>query len=140
MTTTRAKEEDVALIELDERSGIPLWVQLRNRLMYLIDSGHYSPGEQLPTVRALAAELNVNYHTVNKVYISLEREGYINSKRGRGAFVENRQKQDGDNASFENVIIPDCIRQCLELGMSLSDIENSFMRVIHEMREKDTIN
>ena len=35
------KGEDVALIEVDERSGIPIWVQLRNRLMYLIDSGHY---------------------------------------------------------------------------------------------------
>ena len=64
------KGASVALIELDEHSGIPLWVQLRNRLMYLIDSGHYQAGDRLPTVRALAADLNVNYHTVNKVYTS----------------------------------------------------------------------
>ena len=33
--------ESVALIEVDDASGIPIWVQVRNRLMYLIDSGHY---------------------------------------------------------------------------------------------------
>ena len=69
----------MALFELDEHSGIPIWIQLRNRLMYLIDSGYYATGDRLPTVRALAADLNVNYHTVNKVYTSLEHDGYISS-------------------------------------------------------------
>ena len=39
---------------IDERSGVPIWVQLRNRLVYLIQTGRYQPGDQLPTVHEMA--------------------------------------------------------------------------------------
>ena len=123
----------VALIELDEHSGIPIWVQLRNRLMYLIDSGHYLNGDRLPTVRALAADLNVNYHTVNKVYISLERDGYISSKRGKGAFVD-KVPCTGEDTLSGDAVIAECIRQCLELGMTENDVEKHFARALEAAR------
>ena len=75
------------LFELDAASSIPVWLQLKNRFIYLITSGFYLPGDQLPTVRGLAAEVEVNYNTVSKVYQSLEEDGYIQSKRRQGAFV-----------------------------------------------------
>ena len=53
---------------IDKKSDIPIWVQLKQRLVYLIMSGSYKPGDQLPTVRELAVQLDINYHTVNKVY------------------------------------------------------------------------
>ena len=46
----------MALFEIDESSGLPVWVQLRNRFVYLIKTGYYQPGDQLPSVRTLAAE------------------------------------------------------------------------------------
>ena len=49
--------------EIDESSGLPVWVQLRNRFVYLIKTGHYQPGDQLPSVRTLAAEAAINYNT-----------------------------------------------------------------------------
>ena len=124
----------MALIELDEHSGIPIWVQLRNRLMYLIDSGHYQAGDRLPTVRALAADLNVNYHTVNKVYTSLERDGYISSKRGRGAFVEKQGGESAGDASSGDAVLGEGIRQCLELGMTLDDVERRFKLALEGFR------
>ena len=39
-----------------------MWVQLRNRFVYLIKTGYYEPGEQLPSVRSLAADLSINYN------------------------------------------------------------------------------
>lgn len=42
----------MALFEIDESSGLPVWVQLRNRFVYLIKTGHYQPGDQLPSVRS----------------------------------------------------------------------------------------
>lgn len=120
----------MALIELDEHSGIPLWVQLRNRLMYLIDSGHYQVGDRLPTVRSLAADLNVNYHTVNKVYTSLEREGYISSKRGRGAFVEKKIDGGSQASASGDAVLAEAVRQCLELGMTLEDVQRHFAGVV----------
>ena len=101
--------------ELDEDSGIPIWIQLRNRLAYLVDSGYYKSGDRLPTVRALAAELNVNYHTVNKVYTSLEHDGYISSKRGRGAFVSKQPGQSEEEMPGD-IVLAEAVRQCMELG------------------------
>ena len=62
----------MALFEIDESSGLPVWVQLRNRFVYLIKTGYYRPGDQLPSVRTLAAEAAINYNTVSKVYVNLE--------------------------------------------------------------------
>ena len=43
-------------ITIDSDSGIPLWLQLRNRLIYLIASGRFQAGDKLPTVRELAVD------------------------------------------------------------------------------------
>ena len=75
--------------EPDKTSDVPLWVQLRQRLVYLISTGYFKPGDQLPTVRALAADISINYNTVNKAYLSLASDNYIESTRGRGAFVRD---------------------------------------------------
>lgn len=74
-------------IKVDQDSDVPIWVQIRTRILHQIAMGSFKPGEQLPTVRELAADLNVNYNTVSKVYKDMERDGYIVSKRGRGSFV-----------------------------------------------------
>jgi len=74
-------------IKVDENSDVPIWVQIRIRILHLIVSGTFRPGDQLPTVRELAARINVNYNTVSKVYKDLERDGFIVSKRGCGSFV-----------------------------------------------------
>ena len=65
--------------EIDQNSGIPTWIQVKNRLSYLIGSGAYQEGDQLPTVRALAIDLDISYNTVNRAYQDLEREGYIST-------------------------------------------------------------
>ena len=71
--------------EVDPTSDLPLWVQLRNRIAYLINDGTLAPGDKLPTVRGLASEISINYNTVNKAYLSLVSDGYLESTRGRGA-------------------------------------------------------
>lgn len=125
------------LLELDEDSGIPLWIQLKNRLAYLITVGHYKPGEQLPTVRGLAAEIGINYNTVNKVYQSLEREGYIATRRGLGTFVCD-PKDLGDAApnSVVAAMADEFVRRCLDLGMSFEDIPDEVTKSLERLRER----
>lgn len=87
-------------IQLDENGSVPLWLQLRNRLVFLISSGRLPKGEKLPTVRELAVDLQIHYNTVSKVYQDLEKDGYISSKRGKGTFVDNlylRNERAADN-------------------------------------------
>ena len=73
---------DIAKITIDNDSGVPIWLQLRNRLIYLIDTGSFGVGDKLPTMRELAVNLGVNYNTISKVYRDIERDGYITSVRG----------------------------------------------------------
>ena len=66
---------------IDHNSGLPVWIQIKNRIAYLIGSGAFVPGDRLPTVRALAVDLDISYNTVNRAYMDLEREGYIGGVR-----------------------------------------------------------
>ena len=110
-------------ITIDETSGIPIWLQLRNRLIYLITSGYFKVGEKLPTMREMAVELGINYNTVSKVYQDIERDGYISSKRGKGTFVSDVYLQNEDSADNEAESLTDAfIRQCRELGVPRQDI------------------
>lgn len=109
--------------EVDPKSDLPLWVQLRNRLAHLITNGFYKPGDQLPTVRALAADISINYNTVNKAYLDLKSQGYIESSRGRGAFVREVDVEvDKEYSQQVGMIMDECVASCRELGMSLDDI------------------
>ena len=74
-------------IQIDEKADVAIWIQIRNRIVYLIRSGRYQPGDRLPSVRDLAVKLNINFNTVAKTYPDLERDGIIETKRGRGTFV-----------------------------------------------------
>ena len=110
--------------EVDPTSDLPLWVQLRNRIAYLIGSGSYAPGDRLPTVRALAVDLDISYNTVNRAYMDLEREGYISTRKGRGTFVAERHDLGAHTASDSPIelVIDDMIRVCSNAGLADDDI------------------
>ena len=124
--------------EVDERSDVPLWAQLRNRLAYLITSGYYQPGEQLPTVRALASEISINYNTVNKAYLALKSDGYIESTRGRGAFVRDLAVEVDEEFSHEvDTILSDCVAACRDLGLSLDDVSRAMDAKIQQVKRDE---
>lgn len=128
---------DASLFELDENSSIPLWLQLKNRFIYLITSGYYKPDDKLPTVRGLAADIEVNYNTISKVYKSLEADGYIESKRRQGAFVCDVSDKPGVSISATaEIVTTEYVRRCRELGMTLEDIEAQFAVGIARERKK----
>ena len=104
-------------------NGVPVWIQIRRRLIYYIVSGQFLEGEQLPTVRELASELGINYNTVNKVYQDLERDGYIVTKRGKGTFVAELDKHK--LCLFDNkieLLADELVREAYEFGMTGKEI------------------
>ena len=110
-------------ITIEEDSGIPIWLQLRNRLIYLITSGYYAVGDKLPTVREMAVDLGINYNTVSKVYQDIERDGYIVSKRGCGTFVHDGYlATEGSASDAADSLADSFIQQCRELGVPRRDI------------------
>ncbi len=110
--------------EIDHSSGMPVWIQVKNRIAYLIGSGAYAEGERLPTVRSLAVDLDISYNTVNRAYMDLEREGYITTRKGRGTFVNEQHDIGAARATDSPVelLVDDMIRACANAGMTDDDI------------------
>ena len=84
------------VICIKETLDIPIYMQVRNQIVQGISSGELEPGEQLPTVRALAQELGINTMTISKAYQILKQEGYIYTDRRSGARIRD---------SFERVVL-----------------------------------
>lgn len=74
-------------VDLDFRSHVPIYVQIIERIKHLVGSGALQSGEQLPTVRQLAADLRVNFNTVARAYRILDEAGVISTQQGRGTYV-----------------------------------------------------
>ena len=109
-------------ISIDPKSGMPVWVQLRNRLLFLITSGHYKVGDQLPTLHSMATRLSINYNTVNKVYQSLERDGLIESRRGRGTIVvSNSPEGRSAPVATAELLTDEYLEKLGELGLTVAD-------------------
>lgn len=82
-------------LEIDLTSDVPIYRQIRDRIVRGAASGALAPGERLPTVRQLAADLGVNPMTVNKAYALLKAEGIIVMDRRRGAQIYESFAQSG---------------------------------------------
>ena len=72
---------------LDFRSGLPIYIQLMNQIENQVLGGTLKPGDQLPTVRALASELRVNFNTVARAYRMLDEARVISTQQGRGTYI-----------------------------------------------------
>jgi GntR family transcriptional regulator len=76
-----------ALFRPNPSSGVPIYLQLMERVKHAVETGALRPGDQLPGIRPLAEELVINPNTVAKAYRELEHEGVIELRHGAGAFV-----------------------------------------------------
>ncbi len=74
-------------LQIDFRSGLPIYTQIVNQVQAQAASGVLKPGDQLPTVRALAEELRVNFNTVARAYRILDEARIISTQQGRGTYI-----------------------------------------------------
>lgn len=84
------------LVNLDPRDGRPLYLQIIDEVRRAVVVGTLRPGDPLPSVRELAADLVVNPRTVLQAYQELERDGVVYVRRGQGTFVSPTAKRDGE--------------------------------------------
>lgn len=75
------------IIEIDFNSEEALYLQLRNQIILGIATSQYQEGDVLPSVRAMADEIGINMHTVNKAYTVLKNEGFVQMDRRKGAVI-----------------------------------------------------
>jgi GntR family transcriptional regulator len=75
------------MLQIDFRSGLPIYTQIVNQVQTQVAGGLLEPGDQLPTVRALAEELRVNFNTVARAYRILDEARIISTQQGRGTYI-----------------------------------------------------
>lgn len=75
------------IIEINTEDTQPIYEQLRDQIVFGIADKRLAPNEALPSVRRLAADLGIHFHTVNKAYAALQDDGYIVMDRRKGAVV-----------------------------------------------------
>ena len=86
------------MLVIDTSSPVPPFEQLRQQLVTMIGSGELAPGDQLPTVRRLAAELGLAPNTVARTYRVLEQSGLVRTAGRRGTVVAEPSADVGEDA------------------------------------------
>lgn len=111
--------------ELTLQGGVSICNQIRTQIRDCVVSGQLFPGEQLPTVRAMAVELSVNPSAVHRAYQELEREGFLSSEEGSGTFVASAVASPDQSAlwrmEFER-ICQEFLAQAARCGYSSDDV------------------
>lgn len=113
-------------IEVDFESGVPIYMQLVDRIKQMVVSGQLLPGQQLPTMRQLAADLRINYNTVGRAYAILDQEGVISTQQGRGTFIASRLNEDQIQKLRMDKLrsaIGQVLQEAFVLGYSQEEIE-----------------
>ncbi len=120
---------------IDQESSVPIYVQIEDSIHSLIAAGQLQPGEQLPTIRELAAQIRVNLNTVARAYLELDREGVISTQRGKGTFVTgvpDKEQIERKRQKLLHSIINSALEEAQNLGYSPSEIKKAFQE---EMKE-----
>jgi GntR family transcriptional regulator len=116
-------------IQVDFESGVPIYMQLVERIKQMVASGQLQPGQQLPTIRQLAADLRINYNTVGRAYGILDQEGVISTQQGRGTYIASQlsEKQIRDMRMDKlGSMIGQMVQEALVLGYSPQEIKDVF--------------
>ena len=125
-------------IRLDFRADEPIFLQIVRQIEALVTEGFLKPGDQLPTVRALAIDLRINFSTVARAYRILDEQRLISTQRGRGTYIEEPiapgraqgQESRANDSSTEKLagLAQHFIRAAVQSGASLEKIEQVFQQ------------
>jgi GntR family transcriptional regulator len=88
------------ILTFEPDSDVPIYQQLRDRVVEAIAAGDLKTGDPLPSTRGLAADLAINFHTVNKAYELLRQEGLVRLTRKAGAVIARDPDSGSPPAAF----------------------------------------
>lgn len=118
-------------IHLDFESDEPIYAQLKHQIIVGIAKKELSPGDHLPSVRSLAADIGINLHTVNKAYQQLKQEGYVQIHRQKGVVVNPNGFPQADESYREQLkkTLQPLVAASVCRGMS----KEEFLALFHEL-------
>ncbi len=119
------------MILIDYRSRIPIYEQIKEQVIMLINTGVYKPHDQLPSIRSLSKELNINVNTIKHAFTELEQDKVIYSVQGKGVFVNENPigNQKIIDSAMEN------IETAILSGKTKGISKNSLIGLINKIYE-----
>jgi len=128
-------------LSLDFHSGVPIYLQIVEQIQELVLNGELVPGDQLPTVRQLAAEIRVNFNTVARAYRMLDEARLISTQQGRGTYILNLPgtefKQKIKTASLE-VQLKRALQALVKQGYSQEEILAELELILDQKNIQET--
>ena len=125
------------LIKIDTYAEKPIYEQLRDSIIMGIASGQLVEGESLPSARNLAADLGVNFHTVNKAYDTLRSSGYIvMNKRTTAIVAEKKTRSDMPEILLETLTL--CVAEAICNGIDESEFSKTAAEIYRKFRGGNT--
>lgn len=120
------------MIFIDYHSRVPIYEQIKEQIIMLINTGVYKPDEQLPSIRSLSNELNINVNTIKRALAELEHDGITYSAQGRGVFVSsnpigNEKVKTSALNDVESVVI-----SAKTKGVSLNELQELIAAIYGE--------
>ncbi len=126
------------ILQIDFRSGLPIYTQIVNQVQTQVAGGVLKPGDQLPTVRALAEDLRVNFNTVARAYRILDEARIISTQQGRGTYITEipppRVTEKLRRESLE-ALTQRYISEAMRLGFSKEEISGMTKEQIKAWKE-----
>lgn len=127
-------------LRVEPDSKVPIYVQIEEQVRALIAAGQLRPGDQLPTIRQLAADLRVNYNTVAHAYLELDRDGVITTQRGRGTFVAGLpDEEEMTEMRLEKLhsIVQSSLEESHRLGYDPNEVAAAFQEELTRWLKKN---
>ncbi len=126
-------------LEVEPRSGVPIYLQLVEGVRHGIGAGALREGEKLPTVRALAGELTIAPNTVVKAYNELQREGWIESRPGVGTVVAQGVGATARERKVEELYgrLGALVRDAVGLGVTEDELWERFEAEFERLRGRE---
>jgi len=122
------------LILVDPHSGVPVYRQLMDQVKFHVASGLLQPGDELPSTRALSAQLGVNPMTISKAYSFLERDQVVERRPGRPLVVrqvEGKQIRDRKSDQLRESLAP-TVTMVKQLGIDRDEAIGIFGDLLRE--------
>ncbi len=127
-------------LHIEPESKVPIYIQVEEQIRSLIAAGQLRPGDQLPTIRELAAELRVNYNTIARIYLDLDRDGVISTQRGRGTFVAGVPDEGQITRKREEklrAILRSVLDEARVLGYAATEVAAVFQEELARWRDEN---
>jgi GntR family transcriptional regulator len=115
----------------------PIYMQIAEKIFRRIIRQEIKPGDKLPSVREMAIQAGVNPNTIQRTYMEMERMGIVETRRGQGTFVVERQEiVDELMQTMQKEIIGQFVKNMMELGLGKKEIVKSLEEYLERGEDK----